>query len=96
MPIHDIINNRNEKPLDHLNGMLCSCDLARFAVGYDQHNLKDVTSRRSLEMEEKAIPHIICSEAFVYKLFHCRLFPKVIGMTWSKTLKGELSHENQR
>ncbi|MEW6668681.1 MAG: phospholipase D-like domain-containing protein [Thermodesulfobacteriota bacterium] len=32
---------------------------------YDQHNLKDVTARRSLEMEEKAVPRIICSEAFV-------------------------------
>jgi HKD family nuclease/superfamily II DNA or RNA helicase len=32
---------------------------------YDQHNLKDVTSRRSLEFEATAIPRIICSEALV-------------------------------
>ncbi|MBI4632435.1 MAG: helicase [Deltaproteobacteria bacterium] len=32
---------------------------------YDQHNLKDATARRSLELEDKAIPRIICSEAFV-------------------------------
>jgi len=32
---------------------------------YDQHNLKDVTARRSLEFEEKSIPRIVCSEAFV-------------------------------
>lgn len=32
---------------------------------YDQHNLKDVTPSRSLQLEEKAIPRIICSEAFV-------------------------------
>ncbi len=32
---------------------------------YDQHNLKDVTARRSLELEERSIPRIICSEALV-------------------------------
>jgi HKD family nuclease/superfamily II DNA or RNA helicase len=32
---------------------------------YDQHNLKDVMARRSLKMEDKLIPRIICSEAFV-------------------------------
>ncbi|PKN27602.1 MAG: helicase, partial [Deltaproteobacteria bacterium HGW-Deltaproteobacteria-21] len=32
---------------------------------YDQHNLKDVTANRNLQLEEKAIPRIICSEAFV-------------------------------
>jgi hypothetical protein len=34
---------------------------------YDQHNLKDVTSRRSLEFENKLIPRIICSEALILK-----------------------------
>ncbi|MDD5204043.1 MAG: phospholipase D-like domain-containing protein [Desulfobacterales bacterium] len=34
MPTHDIIDNRNEKLIDHLNEMLCSCERARFAVGY--------------------------------------------------------------
>ena len=32
---------------------------------YDQHNLKDVSTRRTLELQDKAIPRIICSEAFV-------------------------------
>jgi hypothetical protein len=32
---------------------------------YDQHNLKDVTARRSLEFEDRSIPRIVCSEAFV-------------------------------
>jgi len=32
---------------------------------YDQHNLKDVATRRSLELEDKPIPRIICSEALV-------------------------------
>lgn len=32
---------------------------------YDQHNLKDAAARRSLEMEDRPIPRIICSEAFV-------------------------------
>lgn len=32
---------------------------------YDQHNLKDVTVRQSLELENKLIPRIVCSEALV-------------------------------
>ncbi|MBI3985730.1 MAG: helicase, partial [Lentisphaerae bacterium] len=32
---------------------------------YDHHNLKDAAGRRSLEMEDRPIPRIICSEAFV-------------------------------
>ncbi|MBI3392580.1 MAG: helicase [Nitrospirae bacterium] len=32
---------------------------------YDQHNLKDASARRSLEMADRPIPRIICSEAFV-------------------------------
>lgn len=32
---------------------------------YDQHNLKDASVRRSFDMAERAIPRIICSEAFV-------------------------------
>ena len=34
MPAHDIIDNRNEKLIDHLNEMLGSCERGRFAVGY--------------------------------------------------------------
>lgn len=34
MPAHDIIDNRNEKLVDHINLILSSCELARFAVGY--------------------------------------------------------------
>src|SRR3989304_4715365 len=34
MPTHDIIDNRTEKLVDHLGEMLCSCERARFAVGY--------------------------------------------------------------
>jgi superfamily II DNA/RNA helicase/HKD family nuclease len=34
MPAHDIIDNRNEKLIDHLDEMLGSCDRGRFAVGY--------------------------------------------------------------
>jgi len=32
---------------------------------YDQHNLKDVIARRSLEFEDNSIPRIVCSEALV-------------------------------
>ncbi len=34
MPTHDIIDNRNEKLVDHINRMLDSTEMARFAVGY--------------------------------------------------------------
>jgi len=34
MPAHDIIDNRNEKLVDHINRILASTDAARFAVGY--------------------------------------------------------------
>jgi superfamily II DNA/RNA helicase len=34
MPTHDIIDNRNEKLVDHINRMLDSTEVARFAVGY--------------------------------------------------------------
>ena len=32
---------------------------------YDQHNLNDVSARRSLAMSDRAVPRVICSEAFV-------------------------------
>jgi len=34
MPQHDIIDNRNEKLLEHINRILSSTEMARFAVGY--------------------------------------------------------------
>src|SRR5881409_2194189 len=34
MPTHDIIDNRNEKLVDHINRILTSTESARFAVGY--------------------------------------------------------------
>lgn len=34
MPTHDIIDNRNEKLVDHINKILHSTERARFAVGY--------------------------------------------------------------
>ncbi len=34
MPSHDIIDNRNEKLVDHINRILASTEAARFAVGY--------------------------------------------------------------
>jgi len=32
---------------------------------YDRHNLKDISTMRTLEVEGRAIPRVICSEAFV-------------------------------
>jgi hypothetical protein len=34
MPTHDIIDNRHEKLVDHINSILTSTEAARFAVGY--------------------------------------------------------------
>src|SRR6266566_4989946 len=34
MAAHDIIDNRNEKLVDHINRILTSTEAARFAVGY--------------------------------------------------------------
>jgi hypothetical protein len=34
MPTHDIIDNRNEKLVDHIKRILDSSEAARFAVGY--------------------------------------------------------------
>ena len=34
MPAHDIIDNRKEKLVDHINRILSSTESARFAVGY--------------------------------------------------------------
>ena len=34
MPTHDIIDNRQEKLVDHINKILSSSEAARFAVGY--------------------------------------------------------------
>lgn len=34
MPVHDIIDNRNERLVDHINRILESTEAARFAVGY--------------------------------------------------------------
>lgn len=85
MPTHDIIDNRTEKLVDHLNqirGPLTGAvkrelsQLRRNSVTgegllknlvriYDQHNLKDVSARRTLALEDRPLPRIICSEAFV-------------------------------
>lgn len=34
MPSHDIIDNRNERLVDHINRILASTEAARLAVGY--------------------------------------------------------------
>ena len=39
--------------------------LKNLAIIYSQHSLKDVSAQRSLAMEDRVIPRIICSEAFV-------------------------------
>ncbi len=39
--------------------------LKNLARMYDRHNLKDAAAQRSLGMADRAIPRIVCSEAFV-------------------------------
>jgi hypothetical protein len=34
MPTHDIVDNRQERLVDHINRILSSTEAARFAVGY--------------------------------------------------------------
>ena len=56
MPAHDIIDNRNEKLVDHINRILPSTERAKFAVGYFflsglapiEENLKNVRELRLL------------------------------------------------
>ena len=56
MPAHDIIDNRDQKLVDHINQILGSTDAAKFAVGYFflsgleavAKNLEGVTSLRLL------------------------------------------------
>ena len=56
MPTHDIIDNRNEKLVDHINRILPSTERAKFAVGYFflsgfepiQKNLQEVSELKLL------------------------------------------------
>jgi len=34
MPAHDVIDNRNERLVDHINQILSSTEAVQFAVGY--------------------------------------------------------------
>ena len=48
MPTHDIIDNRREKLVDHINRFLFSTEAARFAVGYFfLSGLTAIAARRS-------------------------------------------------
>lgn len=52
MPIHDIIDNRTEKLIDHLSQMLGSCERARFAVGYLFLSGLTSVAKRLLNLQE--------------------------------------------
>jgi len=52
MPIHDIIDNRTEKLVDHLSQMLGSCERARFAVGYLFLSGLTSVAKRLLNLDE--------------------------------------------
>ena len=52
MPTHDIIDNRNEKLVDHLNRMLGTSERGRFAVGYLFLSGLTSVAKRLLELRE--------------------------------------------
>lgn len=52
MPKHDIIDNRNEKLVDHLNQMLGTSERARFAVGYLFLSGLTSVAKRLLDLKE--------------------------------------------
>ena len=52
MPTHDIIDNRTEKLVDHLNQMLGTSERARFAVGYLFLSGLTSVAERLLELKE--------------------------------------------
>jgi HKD family nuclease len=52
MPMHDIIDTRSEKLIDHLSQMLGSCERARFAVGYLFLSGLTSVAKRLLNLEE--------------------------------------------
>ena len=63
MPAHDIIDNRQEKLVDHINRILDSSDAVRFAVGYFfLYDLHWNPVRLIHRFEDHVIPKIICSE----------------------------------
>jgi hypothetical protein len=47
------------------NGVTGESLLKRLSDIYYQHNLKDAVAQRSLQMGDRPIPRIICSEAFI-------------------------------
>ncbi len=72
MPVHDIIDNRSQKLVDHIN------ELWEESQDFDEALMREMQQswavassglmtftrkpRRSLQPEEQAIPRIICSE----------------------------------
>src|SRR5881409_1774598 len=52
MPTHDIIDNRNEKLVDHINRILSSTEAARFAVGYFFLSGLESIAQRLAEVKE--------------------------------------------
>lgn len=54
MPTHDIIDNRAEKLVDHLNQMLGTSERARFAVGYLFLSGLTSVAKRLLNLKELA------------------------------------------
>jgi hypothetical protein len=67
MPTHDIIDNRKEKLVDHINRILASTQAARFAVGYFflsgftsiADRLAGVKGLRLLNWARAAAPYVI-------------------------------------
>jgi hypothetical protein len=72
MPAHDIIDNRQEKLVDHINRILGSTEAARFAVGYFSSPVLPLFRKNFLGL----------------KNYGCSSETRPIGKPWSSWLRG--------
>jgi len=60
MPRHDIIDNRSERLVDHINRILASTEAGRFAVGYFfLSGLTSIAERLSGVGDQRAAPRLV-------------------------------------
>jgi hypothetical protein len=70
MPVHNIIDNRREKLVDHINRIRCNSMtgdnlLKALSDLYHQYGVQDWSRRQFVQRENHEIPILICSEALV-------------------------------
>ncbi len=76
MPTHDIIDNQNEKLVDHINQILSSTDAARFAVGYFfLCGLTSIAGKLAKVKELRLLINIIREVSLCFLFFHLSFLP---------------------